>query len=56
MVDFKKHINKSTSKATIDPLELYGTLDPSDKGPLRDVQSAVLAEWHAVGRKHRDHR
>ncbi len=55
MVDFKKHINKAASTASIDPLELYGTLDrASDKGPLRDSQSAVLNEWHSVRRNNRD--
>lgn len=55
MVDFKKHINRAASAASIDPLELYGTLDrASDKGPLRDSQSAVLAEWNSVRRNQRD--
>jgi replicative superfamily II helicase len=55
MVDFKKHVNKSGTRAGIDPIQLYGTLDrTSDKGPLRDSQSRVLSEWHNKRRDQRD--
>ena len=55
MVDFKKHLAKASAKAPIDPVELYETLDrASDKGPLREVQNAVLTEWHSSRRTNRD--
>lgn len=55
MVDFKKHVNKVGAQAAINPLELYETLDrASDKGPLREAQSAVLSEWHSTRRSERD--
>ncbi len=55
MVDFKKRIARTEASASIDPLELYESLDrASDKGPLRDAQAAVLADWHANRRKDQD--
>jgi len=55
MVDFKKRIAKGQAIAAVNPLELYESLDrASDKGPLRDAQSAVLREWHSRRRSQRD--
>jgi replicative superfamily II helicase len=55
MVQFKKHLEKAVSKAPINPIELYESLDrASDKGPLRPAQTAVLGEWHKTRRAERD--
>lgn len=46
MVDFKKKLGKKAEKKSIDPVEIYESLDrKSDKGPLRPAQIAVLSEW-----------
>jgi replicative superfamily II helicase len=55
MVDFKKRIARTEATASVDPLELYETLDrASDKGPLRDAQAAVLGQWHSERRNEKD--
>lgn len=55
MVDFNSKLNNVTQVSPIDPLELYETLDrASDKGPLREAQEEVLAEWHANHRSQKD--
>lgn len=55
MVEFKKHLGKAISKAPIDPIELYETLDrASDKGPLRPAQVEVLTEWYRDRKADRD--
>jgi len=55
MVDFNSKLNNTAQASPIDPLELYETLDrASDKGPLRESQEEVLAEWHANHRSQRD--
>lgn len=55
MVDFKKRIAKTEATASINPLELYESLDrASDKGPLREAQNAVLSDWNVGRRDNRD--
>lgn len=55
MVDFNSKLNDVAKASPIDPLELYETLDrASDKGPLRESQEEVLADWHANHRSQRD--
>ena len=55
MVDFKKHTAKAEATASVNPLELYESLDrASDKGPLRDAQAAVLEEWYLKRRDKED--
>jgi replicative superfamily II helicase len=55
MVDFKKRLSGKKVLAQTDPVALYDTLDRAhDKGPLRPAQQAVLTEWYASRRDHRD--
>ena len=55
MVDFKKKLKKKTIPTTLDPAEIYETLDrASDKGPLRPAQKYVLSTWHKKMRNERD--
>lgn len=55
MVDFKKHLGRKTATKTIDPIEIYKTLDrASDKGDLRHLQKVILTEWHTAWRAKRD--
>lgn len=55
MVDFKKRIKKPASQKPIDPEDIYDSLDrTSEKGPLRSVQKAILADWHKERRTDRD--
>jgi replicative superfamily II helicase len=47
MVDFRKQVPGKTHGRSLDPVELYGSLDRSvDKGPLRPAQLDVLRQWH----------
>jgi replicative superfamily II helicase len=55
MVDFKKHLGRKTAAKSLDPLEIYKSLDrASDKGDLRPLQKVVLSEWHTARRADRD--
>lgn len=55
MVDFRKRLAKPAPGKTLDPIEVYETLDrASDKGPLRPAQSAILEAWHKESRDKRD--
>ncbi len=55
MVDFRKRLTEKTAGKSLDPLEIYGTLDrESDKGPLRPAQEAILSSWHSLYRDQRD--
>lgn len=55
MVDFRKRLGKGGGAKPVDPIALYEGLDrASDKGPLRPAQLAVLKEWHAERRHHKD--
>lgn len=46
MVDFKKKVGKSTTEKTINPIDIYDTLDrKSITGPLRPVQYEILKMW-----------
>ena len=55
MVDFKKHLGRKTAAKTLDPLEIYKSLDyASDKSDLRPLQKVVLSEWHSNRRSQRD--
>ncbi len=55
MVDFSRRLGKSATVKILDPVAVYDTLDrASDKGPLREVQKAILAVWHEQRRADRD--
>lgn len=55
MVDFKKHLGRRMAGKTLDPIEIYKSLDrASDKGDLRPLQKAILTEWHSARRAERD--
>src|SRR5271163_3605646 len=54
-MDFAKKLGKGQPKKTLDPVELYDSLDrASDKGPLRPAQSFILRDWHTNKRTQRD--
>lgn len=54
-IDFTKRLGKKSAADLTDPIKLYDTLDRKvDKGPLRPVQTTILAEWHVSRRKERD--
>lgn len=47
MIDFSKYLDDDGAEKSIHPLEIYESLDrASDKGPLRQVQAAILQTWH----------
>src|SRR5436305_821202 len=55
MVDFKKLLGKQTLPKSLDPLEIFSSLDKeSGKENLRPVQETVLREWYAKHRSQRD--
>ena len=55
MVDFKKKLGKTAKKKSVDPKEIYESLDrASDKGPLRPAQTAILNEWQKNHRSKKD--
>jgi replicative superfamily II helicase len=54
-VDFTKKLGQFQPKKTLDPRELYESLDrASDKGPLRPAQDYILKTWHENRRNERD--
>jgi replicative superfamily II helicase len=54
-VDFSKKLGKPQAKKTLDPREIYESLDrASDKGPLRPAQDHILRVWHEDRRGERD--
>ena len=55
MIDFSKRMGNASDGKSIDPIELYDSLDrESDKGPLRPAQVAILSEWFNERRSERD--
>ncbi|MBF0626736.1 MAG: DEAD/DEAH box helicase family protein [Magnetococcales bacterium] len=47
MVNFRSRLTGESAIKSVDPIEIYDTLDRAhDKGPLRLSQEAVLREWH----------
>ena len=55
MIDFRKRLTKARPEKLLDPVQIYETLDrASDTGPLRPVQSAVLASWYSEYRATQD--
>jgi replicative superfamily II helicase len=55
MVDFRRHLSRSTSEKSVHPVDIYEKLDrASDKGPLRPVQKSVLQDWDASFRRNKD--
>ncbi len=55
MVDFKQLLDESESSTTIDPVEIFFSLDKdSDKANLWAAQEAVLREWHTKYRNEKD--
>jgi len=55
MIDFKKRLVKSDTSKSLDPIEIYETLDrASDKGPLRVPQEAILKDWHDSHREDKE--
>lgn len=54
-MDFLKKLGNPQIKKTLDPLQIYESLDrASDKGPLRPAQEAILQNWHSSKRIERD--
>lgn len=46
MIDFKKKLGKATSDKSVNPLDIYATLDrKSVTGPLRPAQTEILENW-----------
>ena len=46
MIDFKKRLGKATADKSVNPLDIYATLDrKSVTGPLRPAQTEILENW-----------
>ena len=55
MVDFRKHLKKSSTNKPIDPLLIYESLDrASDKGELRTPQKEILSNWFEKYKTNKD--
>lgn len=55
MVDFKKRLGRKLPAKTINPIEIYNSLDrASDKGELRTLQRAILEKWYGMRRPRQD--
>jgi hypothetical protein len=55
MADFKQLLKKTAADKTIDPIEIFVSLEKKpDKAHLWAAQEAVLREWHQKFRKEKD--
>lgn len=55
MVDFGKARKTKTTKKTINPIEIYSSLDrKSATGPLRPIQNQLLSNWFEYHQDDRD--